>query len=226
MTRTAALKLTVVGAIAISVLVALALDGLDVIRDQDRIEDFLTESGPWGPVVFMLCFVALQPLSLPGAVLIIPATFVWPWWEVAIYSLAGGMLASTLGFALSRWLARDWVRERIPRRLEPWEQRVSDHGFWATVALRLLTGYAPAADWLLGVSRVRVAPFLAGTLVGLAPTTLAASIWGDDAVRGLRDLPVALTVPVLVAVAVVGAIAVRRGRAEGDAAAETPRRTN
>ncbi len=200
MSRNTAVKLTVVLAIAFVVVVAIAAGGFDAVRDQDRLEEFLTESGPWGPIVFILCFVALQPLSLPGAVLIIPATFVWSWWEVAIYSLAGGMVASTLGFVLSRWLARDWIRERIPPRLEPWEQRVAEHGFGATVGLRLLTGYAPAADWLLGVSSVRLAPFLAGTLIGLAPTTLAVAIWGDEAVRGVSDVPIGIAALVLIAV--------------------------
>ena len=191
MSRTTLVKLSVVAAIVAAVVVALALGGFDALRDRDQVEDFLTESGPWGPIVFMLAFVALQPLSLPGAVLIIPATFVWPWWEVTLYTLGGGLLASTVGFALARWIAQDWVRARLPNRLRAWEQRIADHGFLATAALRVVTGYAPAADWLLGVSRVSVPAFLAGTVVGLVPGTVAIAIWGDDAVRGIGDAPVA-----------------------------------
>ena len=213
MSRSTAGKLAFVGAIVVAVALALAAGAFDVIRDQDRIEEFLTDSGPWGPVLFILAFVALQPLSLPGAVLITPATFVWSWWEVATYSLAGGMVASTIGFVLARWLGQDWVRRRLPTRLRPWEQRLADHGLVATIALRLITGYAPAADWLLGVSRVSVPAFAVGTLVGLAPTTVAMSIWGDDAVRGLGDSPaLGIAIAAGLLAAGVATVAVRRGR--------------
>jgi uncharacterized membrane protein YdjX (TVP38/TMEM64 family) len=213
MSRSTAVKLAVVVAIVIAVILTLAAGGFDLLRDQDRVQEFLTDSGPWGPILFILAFVALQPLSLPGAVLIIPATFVWSWWEVAIYSLSGGMVASTIGFVLARWLGQAWVRRRLPARLQPWEQRLAEHGLVATVALRLLTGYAPVADWLLGVSRVSVPAFGLGTLIGLAPTTVATSIWGDDAVRGLVDSP-ALTLVIsagLIAAAIV-TVAIRKGR--------------
>jgi len=183
--------------------------GFDVLRDSDRVEELLTESGPWGPIVFILGFVALQPLSLPGALLIIPGTFVWPWWQVAIYSLAGGMLASSIGFVLARWLAQDWVEQRLPQRLQPWEHRLAEHGLVATIGLRLVTGYAPAADWLLGASRVNVRDFLLGTLIGLAPTTTLMAIWGDDAARGLVDYPLQSAL-VLAAFGVVGVALYRR----------------
>ena len=144
-----------------------------MLTDGDRLEELLDDAGVWGPILFVLAFTAAQPLSLPGAVLIVPATFVWPWWQVALLSLAGGMIASIVGFALARWIARDWVLERLPQRFRTWEVRLADHGFVATVGLRLLTGYTPAADWLLGVSRVTVPAFLAGTLIGLVPSTVA-----------------------------------------------------
>ena len=191
MSRSTALKLGVIVAIVAAVVIALALGAFDALRDQDRVEEFLTESGPWGPIVFILAFVALQPLSLPGAVLIIPATFVWPWWEVTLYTLAGGLLASTVGFVLARWIAQDWVRARLPDRMRAWESRLSEHGFVSTVLLRVVTGYAPPADWVLGVSRVSVPSFLAGTVIGLIPGTVAMAVWGDDAVRGLGDISAA-----------------------------------
>ena len=211
MSRSTALKLGVVVAIVAAVAIAFSAGGFDALRDQDRVEEFLTESGPWGPIVFILAFVALQPLSLPGAVLIIPATFVWPWWEVTLYALAGGLLASTIGFVLARWIGQDWVRARLPDRMRAWESRLSEHGFVSTVLLRVVTGYAPPADWVLGVSRVSVPAFLAGTVIGLIPGTVALAVWGDDAVRGLGDIPPAGWALVAI-VAIGGYVFLRRRR--------------
>lgn len=204
MTRTTASKLLAVGAIVAAATITLVGGGFDALRDQDRVEELLTDSGPWGPIVYIMAFVALQPFSLPGAVLIIPATFVWSWWEVALYSVAGGMVASSVGFVLARWLARDWVEQRLPDRFRPWRQRLVEHELAAIVALRILTGYAPAADWFLGVSPVRVRAFVVGTVVGLTPTTVAMSVWGDDAVRGLADSPL-LGLVIIAAFLAVGA---------------------
>ena len=202
------IKIGIVVVAIVLVAWALASGALTVLTDADRLESALDDAGVWGPVLFVLAFTAAQPLSLPGAVLIVPATFVWPWWQVALLSLTGGMIASCVGFVLARWLARDWVLERLPQRFRTWEFRLAEHGFGATVGLRLLTGYTPAADWLLGVSRVTVPAFLAGTLIGLIPTTVALSAWGDDAVRLVQRAP--LLIGGIGAVAVVATVLVRR----------------
>lgn len=191
---------------------ALAAGALDVLTDGDRLEELLDDAGVWGPILFVLAFTAAQPLSLPGAVLIVPATFVWPWWQVALLSLAGGMIASIVGFVLARWIARDWVLERLPQRFRTWEVRLAENGFAATVGLRLLTGYTPAADWLLGVSRVTVPAFLAGTFIGLVPSTVALAAWGDDAVRLVQRAPLVIGGLGLVAGAVVLVLRRRRRR--------------
>lgn len=211
------IKIAVAGLVMALVAWALSAGALDVLTDSDRLEELLDDAGVWGPILFVLAFTAAQPLSLPGAVLIVPATFVWPWWQVALLSLAGGMVASVVGFVLARWIARDWVLERLPMRFRTWEVRLADHGFVATVGLRLLTGYTPAADWLLGVSRVTVPAFLAGTLLGLVPSTVALAAWGDDAVRLVQRAPLVLAGVGLAVLAVV--VLLRRRRPQPPASA-------
>jgi uncharacterized membrane protein YdjX (TVP38/TMEM64 family) len=206
------IKIGVAVCVAALVIWALSAGALDVLTDGDRLEELLDDAGVWGPILFVLAFTAAQPLSLPGVVLIVPATFVWPWWQVALLSLAGGMIASIVGFVLARWIARDWVLERLPQRFRTWEVRLAENGFVATVGLRLLTGYTPAADWLLGVSRVTVPAFLAGTLIGLIPSTVALSAWGDDAVRLVQRAPLVLGGLGLAAGAIVLLLRRRRPR--------------
>lgn len=174
---------------AVAVLLAVRLGLVDVLRDRDRLESFLTDSGPVGPLAYVLAFTAAQPISLPGAVLIVPATFVWSGWTVFLLSWLGGMIASTIGFVIARWIARDWVQDRLPERLLSWNDRIGDHGTRAIIWLRIVTGYAPAADWLLGVSTVTMHQFLLGTGIGLVPTTALWAFLGDDAVRLAGRLP-------------------------------------
>ncbi|MDG1846322.1 MAG: VTT domain-containing protein [Acidimicrobiales bacterium] len=176
--------------LVILTIVGLFLSGaFGFLHDRQRVEDFFQDSGALGPLIYVLSFVAAQPLSLPGAALIIPATFVWTWWQVFIYSMLGGIVASCVGFALSRWIAQEWVRKRLPKKLLIWDQRIQDNAFAAVVALRLIAGYAPAADWVLGISKVRWRDFFIGTVLGLGPITLLLAIFGDDTVRWVQTAP-------------------------------------
>ena len=191
----------------LAVFVLLFIFGVfDFLHDRERIESFFNDSGLFGPVLYVLAFVAAQPLSLPGAALIIPATFVWDWWEVFVYSMLGGIIASSLGFSISRWLAQDWVRRRLPQRFIGWEKRFVDHALLSTIALRLVTGYAPAADWFLGISKVRWREFIIGTILGLIPATFLFSYYGDDTVRWVQDAPLIAVAVVLLAVILITAV--------------------
>ncbi len=182
------------------------------LHDRQKIENFFQDSGFYGPVLYMLAFIAAQPLSLPGAALIIPATFVWTPWEVFIYSMIGGVIASSVGFIVSRWVAQDWIRKRLPQRFTAWESRFVRHSLMAIIGLRLVTGYAPAADWFLGISKVRWREFYIGTVVGLAPITLIFSLYGDDTVRWMQTAPLATLTILIIAVVIIGGVKRRRAR--------------
>ena len=184
----------------------------DFLHDRERIENFFNDSGLFGPVLYVLAFVAAQPLSLPGAALIIPATCVWDWWEVFAYSMLGGIIASSLGFIISRWLAQDWVRRRLPQRFIGWEKRFVDHALLSTIALRLVTGYAPAAAWFLGISKVRWREFIIGTILGLIPATFLFSYYGDDTVRWVQNAPLIAVAVVLTAVILITAVKAHKRR--------------
>ena len=197
----------------LAVFVLLFIFGVfDFLHDRERIESFFNDSGLFGPVLYVLAFVAAQPLSLPGAALIIPATFVWDWWEVFAYSMLGGIIASSLGFSISRWLAQDWVRRRLPQRFIGWEKRFVDHALLSTIALRLVTGYAPAADWFLGISKVRWREFIIGTILGLIPATFLFSYYGDDTVRWFQNAPLIAVGVVLTAVILITAVKAHKKR--------------
>ena len=175
--------------VIIGIVVGVGFGFWDFFRDRERIQDFFQDSGAFGPIIYILAFIAAQPLSLPGAALIIPATFVWTWWEVFIYSMLGGIIASSIGFVVARWLAQDWVRKRLPQRFIGWVKRFVDHALLSTIALRLVTGYAPAADWFLGILKIRWREFLIGTIIGLIPTAFLFAYYGDDSVRWIQNAP-------------------------------------
>ena len=88
-----------------------------------------------------------------------------------VYSMLGGIIASSIGFIVARWLAQDWVRKRLPQRFIGWEKRFVKNALLSTIALRVVTGYAPAADWFLGITNIKWREFFIGTVIGLSRIT-------------------------------------------------------
>jgi uncharacterized membrane protein YdjX (TVP38/TMEM64 family) len=181
---------------------ALALGGLAVVvaaaaavvlsggaPSARRVEELFVESGPWGPVVFVVSIVLVQPLGVPGIVWMAPAGLIWPIPVAIALSWLGNMGASSVGFAFARWMGRDWVAARIPPRLVALDTRLGHRGVAPVVGLRILTGGLAPADWLLGLSSVRWRTFLAGTAIGMVPGVTMAVVAGGGVLGWALDQP-------------------------------------
>lgn len=203
--RTRILVVTGVGA-AIAAFVLLG--GWEFVSDGDRVEAFFTERGALGPVVFVLIMWALQPAGVPGLVFMVPAAVVWPLPTAMALSWIGNMGASTIAFAMARYLARDWAQNHMPTRLRGWDERLANGGLWQVFLLRVVTGQLTPADWLLGVSTVRFRTFLIGTGLGIIPGIVLATTIGSAGVDLLADRRIRW----VVIVALVGFRVLRRLR--------------
>ena len=191
----------------------LAAGGWDWISDADRVEDFFTERGVVGPLVFVALMWGLQPWGIPGAVFMVPAAVVWPLPTAMALSWVGNMGASTIAFGFARWVARDWAQDHLPERLRRWDDRLAAGGYGEVTMLRLLTGQLPPADWLLGVSAVRFGPFVVGTAIGIIPGIIVITAVGGN-LYGWVGGDQRRWVPLLTVAIAATVIARRRGRSE------------
>jgi len=183
------------------------------LGSEEEFEELLDDMGWWAPVVYILSMALLQPLGVPGLVFMVPAGLVWPAGPAIAYSWIGNMIASSIAFVFARRYGRERLRPRIPERILRYEQRVIDREYISITALRVLTGQLVAADWFLGLSKVRVLPFLVGTGLGIIPGILLAVFLGSGIVEAFVDRPI-LTGSLLVAAVVAWRVAKRR-RARG-----------
>lgn len=149
-------------------------------------------------------------------------------------TLAGFTLAAAIGFGLARRLSgerlMDVLREH-PRGLAVHDAFVRS-GFWKAllvVALLRLPPNAPFAmgNLLLAASRVAFPPFLAGTVVGIAPRAGAAVAVGAGLARIDLDRPTetaAVLIGIGVTLAVVAALGWMANRALARVAPISPGR--
>jgi uncharacterized membrane protein YdjX (TVP38/TMEM64 family) len=129
------------------------------------------------------------------------------------------MGASAVGFAFARFVARDWVAARLPKRLRAYDERLARSGLRTVIVLRLVFFLLPASHWLLGLSQVRFGEYMLGTLVGALPGIVLMTYLGGGLVAWLLEQPP----PVWIGVAVVvGAVIVWRRVRGADSVAKTP----
>lgn len=140
----------------------------------------LVDMGPAGYAIFVLCNALLQPFGVPGTVFVVAAPLIWPWPVAFALSMLGTMLASVIGFSFARYLARDWVRARIPARLQRFDAALQTHAFLTVFALRLLLWMPQALHFFLGVSPVPFWTHVWGSLLGYVPPLLTVSYLGDQ----------------------------------------------
>ena len=181
----AALALLLVGAVAL----AFAYRGrLDV----GALETWVSGAGAAGPLLFIGLYAAATVLFLPGSVLTLAGGALFgPLWGT-LYNLTGATLGAGLAFLVARYLASDWVQNRLGGRAGRLLQGVEAEG-WRFVAFTRLVPLFPfnLLNYALGLTRIPFLHYLAATLVFMLPGALAYTYLGfagREAVAGSEGL--------------------------------------
>ena len=159
--------------------------------DPEAVRTWLRQSGAWGGVLFVVAYSCVQPLGINGLVFLLSAPLVWSPTEAFLLNWAGTVGTGITSFSFARFLAKDWVQQRLPKGVRRFDDRLHTHGFRTVLLLRLIFYTTPTLQYALGVSKVRTAPFLAGTVLGVAPFTLLMTLLGVRINEWLDEHPIA-----------------------------------
>lgn len=179
------------------------------------------EAGPWGGALFVAAYSFLQPLGVNGLVFLLSAPLIWSPAEAFLLNWTGTVGSGLFSFFGARFVARDWIQRRLPKRFRRFDDRLYTRGFRTVFLLRLIFYTAPTVQWALGVSRVAFAPFISGTVLGVAPFTLLATVLGVRAAEWIEAHPVAawpwdriwpVIIIAAIAMAAIGIVIVRKWR--------------
>jgi uncharacterized membrane protein YdjX (TVP38/TMEM64 family) len=167
----------------------------------------------WAVLVLAVALVLLAPV--PRSAVSVLVGVVAGFGSGLGIAFAGGLLAAVVAFALSRWLGRAAAVRLAGPRLSRADDLVAGRGFVAVLTGRLV----PVVPFVVvnygaGLTGVRLAPYVAGTALGMVPSTVvqvgigASAGWVAD--RAAATLVVSLLVVVLAAA--VGLLLWRRRR--------------
>ncbi len=127
--------------------------------------------GVWGTVLYAAFYAVALVILVPGGPLSIGAGLVFGFWGVPVV-LVGATTGAAFAFLVARHLVRAPVRRMLegrPRMLAV-EQAVAAEG-WRIVALVRLSPLIPfnLQNYVFGVTRIGFWPFVAATVLGIAP---------------------------------------------------------
>lgn len=173
-----AARFVVLGVVLVLALTAYRLGILGRFASPSLATATLLGLGAWGYLAFVLAYAVLQPIGVPGTAFIMAAPLVWPWPVAFALSMTGTMAASVVGFALARFVARDWLSPRIPMRFRRYDEALAARGFTTVFLLRFIFWMPPLLHAFFGVSRVRFWTHFWGSFVGYLIPLFLVSFYG------------------------------------------------
>jgi uncharacterized membrane protein YdjX (TVP38/TMEM64 family) len=208
---TAGAALAVLAVAALLVLRRIGPDGLDAAAVQDTVR----AAGAWAPALFVVLQVLVTVPPVPRTLFTLAAGLLFGSVTGVVLAVTATALAAVVAFWLVRLTGGGLVERYADRGPVVWTRRRLDRsGLLAVASLRLIPALPfSLLNYAAGLSGVRFAPFLFGTVLGTAPGTVGLVVLGD-AVTG-RVSPAMLAVSVTGAlVGTVGAVVAARRPAE------------
>jgi uncharacterized membrane protein YdjX (TVP38/TMEM64 family) len=159
-------------------LLAILLTGIACVfswRDHltvPQIQAFVARMGPEGPIVFVLLYAIGPAFLVPGLPFDLAAGILFgPVWGT-VYSLVGSTIGATAAFLAARTVGREWTEEKLSGPLRRLKEGV-DRGGWEFVAFMRLVPVIPfnLLNYALGLTRVRLVPYVLASFVFMAPAT-------------------------------------------------------
>ncbi len=170
---------------------ARAFDVQQLLRDA---LDWISSLGPWAGVFFVALYVLATVLFLPGFILTLAAGVLFGviWGSVAVS--VGSAAGATLAFLIGRYLARNWVAEKIERneKFEAIDRAVAKEG-WKIVGLVRLSPVFPfnLLNYAFAITKVSLKDYFFASWIGMLPATVmyvyVGSLVGNLATLGSEE---------------------------------------
>ncbi len=196
----------------------------EVSLTADELADFV---GPhrrawYGLPVVVLMFVLLGLLLVPVLALIGVTGIAFGPVLGPVYALAGAVASAASGFAIGRVLRRrrvDWLRTGRLARLDRLRGVFRRHGTLAVFVVRKIPAPFTLVNVALGASAVDFKHFVAGTVLGIAPSVVALAglgsqlgqLFSDPSPAALARAALFLLIPLTMAAAIDRALRRARG---------------
>jgi uncharacterized membrane protein YdjX (TVP38/TMEM64 family) len=142
--------------------------------------------------LFVLAYVAVTGLSLPGAVILtLAGGFLFGAVPATLFVNLGATTGATLAFLASRYLLRDWVEQKFGKWLGPVQQGFAQNAFSYLMTLRLIPLFPFfVVNLVSGLTRMNVGTYVVATALGIIPGSFVYAYAGRQlgTINSLKDI--------------------------------------
>ena len=137
--------------------------------------DWIEGLGYWGPVVFILVYIAATVALLPGSILTLGAGALFGLPKGFIWVSLGSVLGATAAFIVGRYVARDWAAQRIAGNttFAAVDEAIAEEG-WKIVGLLRLSPMFPfnSLNYGCALTRISLRDYFLASWIGMIPGTI------------------------------------------------------
>jgi uncharacterized membrane protein YdjX (TVP38/TMEM64 family) len=137
--------------------------------------DWVNSLGPSGPLLFTCIYILACVLFIPGSILTLGAGIIFGVIKGSIIVSISATLGATCAFLAGRYLARDWVAQRIEGnpKFKAIDEAVAKEG-WKIVGLVRLSPVFPfnLLNYAFGLTRVSLRHYFFASWIGMLPGTV------------------------------------------------------
>ncbi len=169
--------------------------------------------GTYGSIVFIVLCIAGIFLHLPEIVLIAMGGLLFGGIKGFIYGWIGVVVGSTGTFLCVRYILRDVFQASLEsrfRHLRAFDERLAENGFLTVLMLRLVFFVASPLNWAIGLTKVRLCQYVAGSALGVIPG-IAITCYFADSIAVLQSTDTLFTLKMVVPVGLVAALLIISG---------------
>ncbi|MDE0092631.1 MAG: TVP38/TMEM64 family protein [Oligoflexia bacterium] len=129
------------------------------------------------PVLFIFAYfcvyVFCATINIPGAALLtLIAGFIFDFLVGSLVVSLGSTVGATFSFLISRFLIKDFIQKKLARYLKTINDGFKKDGFFYLLSLRLIPVFPFfLVNLLMGVSSISSRQFIAGSFLGMLPST-------------------------------------------------------
>ena len=184
----------------------LSLEALKANRD--HLLTFTEANYSAAVALFIVLYIAVTGLSLPGAVILtLAGGFLFGAFAATLFVNIGATTGATLAFLAARYVLRDWVEQKFGKWLEPLQQGFAKNAFSYLMTLRLIPLFPFfVVNLVSGLTRMNVGTYVAATALGIVPGSFVFAYAGRQlgTINSLKEI---VSPPVLGAFVLLGALA-------------------
>jgi uncharacterized membrane protein YdjX (TVP38/TMEM64 family) len=161
-------------ALIIGLFILFQILGYDI--DSENIRQFVKDFGIWAPLIFIAVYI-IGTFFIPATPFMLAAGILFGFKYGLIYTMISAGIGSTVVFYISRKLGKHWVEKILEHKylthLNEYNKKLEQGAIWDITILRIIPVMPfNALNVLLGISKAKIQDYIAGTLLGIIPSSV------------------------------------------------------